>query len=123
MTTSAKQTGEMKPLKVKVETKGWSGEFEVENGFQAIKAFFKAIKEHEIGIDQVGLLGFWYRADGEKIAFRIPPALFEMGLISADRLHDSLLSIGDFQPEDLMAMVVKDSWMVEGMSKDRTRPD
>jgi hypothetical protein len=78
-----------------------------------VKAFFKDIQRHEIGLGQVGLIGFWLRSDGEKIAFRIPPALFKMGLISFETLHQILMQIGDIPSEDLMAMVAEDAWMVE----------
>jgi hypothetical protein len=123
MTASDRKGGsEKKLMRVKIETKGWSGEYEVENGFQAVKAFFKDVQSRKIGLDQVGLIGFWHRGDGEKIPFRIPPSLFKMGLIGAETLHDSLMQIGDFPPEDLMAMMTADSWMVEGMAIDRTRP-
>jgi hypothetical protein len=101
-------------MRIKVETKDVSKQYDVENGFQAIKAFFKDIQRHEIGLDQVGLIGFWHRADGEKIAFRIPPALFKMGIISFETLRDSLLmQVGYFSSEELMAMVAEDAWMVE----------
>jgi hypothetical protein len=100
-------------MRIKVEAKGVSKQYDVENGFQAVKAFFRDIQRHEIGLDQVGLIGFWLRSDGEKIAFRIPPALFKMKLISFETLRDSLMQIGDPSLEDLMTMVAEDAWMVE----------
>jgi hypothetical protein len=100
-------------MKIKVETKDVSRQYDVENGFQAVKAFFADISRGKIKLSQVGLIGFWHRADGEKIAFRIPPALFKMGLIDYETLRDSLIQIGDPSSEDLMAMVAKDAWMVE----------
>jgi hypothetical protein len=106
-------------MKIKVETKEVSKQYDVENGFQAVKAFFKDIRRHEIGLGQVGLIGFWHRADGEKIAFRIPPALFKMGIISFETLRDSLIQIGDFSSEKLMAMVAKDAWMVEEEAREK----
>jgi len=62
-------------MKVKVETKDVVKEYDVENGFQAVKAFFADIRRGKIKLSQVGLIGFWHRSDGEEIAFRIPPAL------------------------------------------------
>jgi hypothetical protein len=50
---------------IKVKTKNILKQYDVENGFQAVKAFFKDIRQNRIGLDQVGLIGFWYRADGE----------------------------------------------------------
>ena len=109
-------------MRVKVETKDWEGEYEVENGFQAIKAFFADVKAKKIGLEQVGAIGFWLRADGERIPFRVFPTLFNMGLINADTYRESSRQLGfDMTDEELFQLALKDGWM--GEWKDRTQPD
>jgi hypothetical protein len=104
-------------MRIKVETKDIVKEYDVKNGFQAVKAFFRDIYFKKIRLNELGLLGVWLRSDGERIPFRIPPALFKMGLIDYETLRDSLIQIGDFSSEELMAMVTKDARMVEEMCK------
>lgn len=108
-------------LRIKVRTKDWSGEYEVENGFQAVRRFFQDIKEKRIGLDQVGAIGFWLRSDGEEIPFRIAPALFNLGLISPETYRATVAQLG-FTPsdEELFDIALQDTWMAQPM--DRTQP-
>ena len=110
-------------MKVKVATKDWEGEYEVENGFQAIKCFFEDVRSKKIGIDKLGAIGFWLRADGEQIPFRILPTLFNLGIISAETYRRSTEQLGfNMEPEELFELAVKDGWMADMVDRTRPRP-
>jgi hypothetical protein len=100
-------------MRTKVETKDIVKEYDVENGFQAVKAFFRDIYFKKIRLNELGLLGVWLRSDGERIPFRIPPALYIIGLIDLDTLRVNLQQIGDFSEDEILDMVRKDAWMTE----------
>jgi hypothetical protein len=100
-------------MKIRVTTGDWGGDYEVATGRDAVKAFFKDVTGGKIKMCQLSPLGMW--TDGkEKYPFRIAPALFKAGIISAEDLAENFKAMDlDFEPVEIMAMVTADSWMVE----------
>jgi hypothetical protein len=105
--------GHMTKMVVKVTSKNVTKEYVVQNPFQAIKRFFRDISAGVIPLDQVGVIGFWERIDGEKIPFRIPPALYRLGAITFDEYRQTLKQIAEFTDEELEELAEADAWMVE----------
>lgn len=101
-------------MKIRITAGDWGGDYEAASGKEAIKAFFQDIMAGRIKLCQLSPLGFWTRSDGEKIPFRIAPALFKAGRMTAEGLVSTFRSVDlDFDPEQIAAMVSQDSWMIE----------
>jgi len=103
---------------VKVFSKNVTKEYVVSNPFQGVKHFFRDIRLGKIGPDQLGLIGFWERSDGEKIPFRIPPALYRLGMLTFGEYRETLGQIAEFTDEELKALAERDAWMVEEVEEE-----
>ena len=98
---------------IKVTTKNVSLHIEAINGFDAIKKFFKMIKNNKIALNDLGLIGYWIRSDGEKIVFRIFPALYYAGIINYETYHYSLNQAGVWINKDQAEQTAyTDKWMI-----------
>ena len=98
---------------IRITAGDWGGNYKAANGQDAIKMFFRDILAGKIKLCQLSPIGNWRRADGEEIPFRIAPALFKAGLLSAEGLHATLKACDlDFEPVEIMAMVQQDAWML-----------
>jgi len=98
---------------IRVTAGDWMGRYAATTGQDAIKMFFQDILAGKIKLCQLSPLGSWLRNDGEEIAFRIAPALFKCGKITAHGLIATLESCGlDFEAVEIMAMVQQDAWMI-----------
>lgn len=101
-------------MKIRITTGDWGGDFEAASGQDAIKAFFCDVLHGKIKLCQLAPLGIWKGDDGEQIPFRIAPALFKAGMMSADDLVASFRAVDlDFEPVEIASMVQADSWMIE----------
>lgn len=100
-------------MKIKVSTKGWSGFIEAKDGRDAIKKFWLRVVKGEIGWDDLGQLGSWLREDGEEIAFRIAPTLYNLSFISWKRYSDNIAEAvgGKMTNKQLEDMAETDAWM------------
>jgi hypothetical protein len=75
--------------------------------------FFKDILAGRIKLCQLSPLGNWNAGD-EAIPFRIAPALFKAGRMSAKELVATFLAAGlHFEADEIAFMVNEDSWMIE----------
>lgn len=103
-------------MKIRITAGDWGGNYEVRSGQDAIKAFFRDIDANKIKLCQLSPVGEWRKhgtSDDDSVPFRIAPALFKLGKLSAEDLVQTLLKAGlDFEPVEIMAMVQADSWMV-----------
>jgi hypothetical protein len=105
---------------IRITAGDWGGNYKAANGQDAIKMFFRDILAGKIKLCQLSPLGSWRRADGKEIPFRIAPALFKAGLLSAEGLHATLKAYDlDFEPIEIMAMVQQDAWMLNADLSDR----
>lgn len=99
-------------MRIRITVGDWGGNYEAATGRGAIKLFFGDVAAGKIKLCQLSPLGIWN--DGrESIPFRIAPALFKMGLMSADDLVSTFQNAGlEFEPAEIIFMVNEDSWMV-----------
>ena len=102
-------------MKIKVRTGDHFKDYEANSGKEAIKIFFKRVLSGQIKLNHLAPMGEWYNAQiHEWIPFRIAPALFKAGKLSADDLILTLRNCDlDFEPHEIMSMVQQDTWMVE----------
>lgn len=102
-------------MKIQITAGDWGGEYEATSGKEAIKAFFRDIIAGKIKFAQLSPLGLW--TDGkmeEPIPFRIAPAMCRAGLLSPEGLVATFRAVElDFEPDQIMAMIRADTWMVE----------
>ena len=100
--------------RIKVATKGWKGEIEAKDGQDAVKQFWILVVKGKIEWDQLGQIGTWMREDGEEIAFRIAPTLYNLSFISWERYAENIAeTVGaGMTDKQLSEMAEADEWMV-----------
>lgn len=100
-------------MKIRITAGDWGGDYEADSGRKAIQLFFEDVMANKIKLCQLSPIGEW--TDGkEKIPFRIAPALFSVGKMTAQELVGTLRACDlDFEAEEIMSMVKADSWMVK----------
>jgi hypothetical protein len=96
----------------------WGGDYVAKDSKEAIKGFFRDVLANRIKLVQLSPLGVIDAHKGDdSIPFRIAPALFKAGRISAETLAATFERAGlEFTVEEIAWMVGADSWMVEGLA-------
>ncbi len=99
-------------MKIKITAGDFGADYEAENGQAAIKLFFQEILSGRVKLDRLSPLGEWN--DGtEPIPFRIAPALFKAGRLTAAELVATFRACDlDFEPIEIMSMAQADAWMI-----------
>jgi hypothetical protein len=92
---------------------GLRREYEAADGRHAVRHFFDEIRAGIIDLNELGFIGTWSIGGGEEVPFRIGPALFMAGMLTAEELDSSFEHAGlELTAVQLAVVLEDDAWMV-----------